>query len=443
MRDWLDRQFEISTRGSTLSRELRGGFATYLTMAYILIANPAILKAAGVPVEPAVAGTAIAAGIACLVMGVWANFPVALASGMGLNAIVAFQIAGALGSWQKAMGLVVIDGLLILALVLLGVRERVFAAIPDDLKRAIAAGIGLFIAFIGLVNVRLVVVPPGTLAGLAAEPRAHLPPVGFGVLTEPGPMIAAVGLVLIAVLHVKRVPGALILGVAACSVLGGVFGLTRLPTQLPTVDVGSLFQADILGAAQVRWLPLLLSLVLVDFFDTLGTVSALADQSGLRDESGRPKGLRRILMVDSAAAALGGLFGVSSVTSYIESAAGIAEGARTGLHTVIVGVLFLASAVLAPVAGMVPAAATAPVLIFVGFLMLSQIRDMDLTHVETSLPAFVTLITIPLTYSISHGIGYGFLSYTLIQILVGKGRRVSPLMYGVAGIFAVFFIWGA
>lgn len=439
----IERIFDLRGRGSDVSTELRGALATFLTMAYILLANPAILSAAGVPFEPAVACTAAAAGICSILMGLHANFPLALASGMGLNAIVAFQVATAAGSWQTAMGVVVIEGLLIFILVLLGLREAVLEAIPRDLRRAIGAGIGLFIAFLGAVNAKIVVVPPGTVAVLSENPAAVLPPVSYGSLATPETAIALVGLVVTAWLMARRVKGAIVLGILVCTLIALATGVSRLPEQLRAPSFSIAFQADWRGALRLDLLPLILALMMVDFFDTLGTATGIAEQAGLQDDKGRIFGIRRLLIIDSLSAAIGGAMGASSVTSYVESAAGVAEGARTGLHSVFVGLMFLLAILIAPVAGVVPSAATAPALILVGFLMSSQITRIDFGRLDTAIPAFVTLVTLPFTYSISHGIGYGFITYVAIHVLSGRLRDVHPIMYGLAAAFAAYFIWGA
>lgn len=438
----VDRFFDLSGRGSTPARELRGGFATFLTMSYILVANADILAAAGMPRESVIACTAAAAGICCLLMGLFGNFPVALASGMGLNAVVAFQVAPAAGSWQKAMGLIVLDGVVILVLVLCGLRERMMTAIPRDLRRAIGGGIGLFIAFIGAVQAGLVVVPGSTLAGLTQHPGAILPPVGFGSLAHPPTAVALFGLLVTALLLARNVRGAIVLGILISTGAAWAGGLTRLPDRFAPPSFAAAFQADVVGALDFKLLPLLLSIVLVDFFDTLGTVTALAEEGNLLDPAGQVPELRNVLLVDSAAAGIGGMLGASSVTCYIESAAGVAEGARTGLHSVVVGVLFLAAVFLAPVAAMVPPCATAPALILVGFLMAGPITRIDFEDLGTSIPAFVTLVMLPFTWSITHGIGTGFITYVFVKTLSGRYREVHPLMYVAAAAFAAHFVYG-
>jgi adenine/guanine/hypoxanthine permease len=433
--------FELDRRNTTVARELRGGVATFLTMAYILFANPGILAAAGVPIPAAAAATALAAGVCSILMGLGANFPLALAPGMGLNAVIAFQVSVATGSWQTAMGLVVLDGLVVLALVLLGLREAVMLAIPQDLRRAIAAGIGLFIAFIGAVNARLVVVPAGTIATLARDPSVVLPPVTHGALGAAEPLIALFGIITIAWLLTRRVSAAIVLGILASTALALAVGVAGLPRgswfSWPRFD--TLFQADLRSAIDWRFVPLLLSLVMVDFFDTIGTVTAVADAAQLNDQEGRVPRLRRILAIDAISASVGGACGASSVTSYIESASGVSEGARTGLHTVTVGLLFLAALVATPLLGIVPPAATAPALIIVGFLMCAQIVKIDFSALETAIPAFLILLMIPLTYSISHGIGAGFITYVAIRVLKGHARQIHPLMFAAAAAFAIYF----
>lgn len=440
----LDQYFDLPGRKSTLSREARGAVATFLTMAYILVVNPQILAAAGIPVSSAIACTALAAGVCSILMGLAANFPIALAAGMGLNAVIAYQVTPLAGTWQRAMGVVVLDGLLVLVLVLLGLREAVMRAIPRDLRLAIGAGIGLFIAFIGLKNANIIV--PNAVTYVAP-----------GSLRNPNAYTALVGLIITAVLMARRVKGALVLGILATTLVGLLSDVTIIPStffSMPNFDIA--FQADVAGAFAnlVRrdahtghlypyLLPILLSVVMVDFFDTLGTVTAVAEEGDLMDErTGQVPGLRRVLVVDSLSASIGGLLGSSSSTSYVESAAGVAEGARTGLHSVLVGLLFLASIFAAPIAAAVPAAATAPALILVGFLMMSQTVRIDYDRLDTAVPAFVTLLAIPLTFSIAHGIGYGFITFALIKTCSLRFRECHPLMYLTAAAFAAYFIWG-
>lgn len=438
----VERIFGLPARGTTAGRELRGGVATFLTMSYIVVANPSILAGAGVPAEAAAAATAAVAALATLLMGLGANFPLALAPGMGLNAVVAFQLAPATGSWEAAMGLVVLDGLVVLALVVAGVREAVMLAIPADLRRAIGVGIGLFIAFIGLVNARIVVVPPGTVGVLSANPAAVVPPVTHGAFSAAEPLVALVGVLVAGLLLHRRWPGAMVLGVAASTVAAAFFGLVAWPDdgiwRWPSFE--TVGRADVATALSWRFVPLLLSIVIVDFFDTIGTVTAVAEAGDLADERGVVPGVRRILAVDAVSASLGGLFGASSATAYIESAAGVAEGARTGLHNVAVAGLFGLAVFAAPLATLVPPAATAPALIVVGFLMCQQVARIDFGTLATGLPAFLILLLVPFTYSISHGIGAGFIAYAGIRVLEGRARDLHPLMAAAALAFAAFFV---
>lgn len=428
---------DVRGRSSSVAAELRGAGATFLTMAYILPVNAGILSAVmGAESVPSlVACTALAAGVCCLLMGLVANVPIALASGMGLNALVAFEVAQQAGSWQAAMGLVVLEGLVILALVLLGLREAVLAAIPQPLKLAIGAGIGLFIALIGLSNAGIVV------QGVPAPPAGPL--LDAGDLHNETTAISLAGLVITAILMARRVKGALLLGILATTVMAALAKQATWPTEWSWPSFEVAFQADVAGALRWDLVPLLFALMMVDFFDTLGTATAVAEEGDLMDEQGRIPGVRRLLAVDSVSASIGGLLGVSSVTCYIESAAGVAEEARTGLHSVFVGLMFLLAIFVSPVAVMVPAAATAPALILVGLLMLRPIAELDFSQLDDAIPAFITLLTIPATYSIAHGIGYGFVSLVLIKLGTGRVKELSPLMYGVAAAFVAYFVFAS
>lgn len=430
--------FEIEQRGSSVGHEFRGAVATFLTMAYILIANPAILSGAGVPVGSAISCTALAAGICCLLMGFVGRFPLALASGMGLNAFIV-HAAAVTGSWQTAMALVFLDGLIILILVSIGLREAMLDAIPADLRRGIGAGIGLFIALIGAVN-----------SGIVTRGSIPGPPVAPGEFTEPTVLIALASVAITAMLLSRRVPGSILIGIAIAAV-----ALRAVANDAEPINASQLLNLpsfETVGALDLKslliidsWktlLPLLVTLLIVDFFDTLGTVTSLGEQSGLLDDQHRAIGLRKILYIDSISASIGGFLGVSSVTSYIESAAGIAEGARTGLHSVFVGIFFLLCVFTAPLVALVPATATASTLIVVGFLMAGSITRIDFKQVDTAIPAFVTLLLIPMTYSISHGIGYGILTFVAIRIFSFRFREVHILMYAAAAVFTAAFAFG-
>lgn len=455
----IARFFRFEERGTNARTEVRAGVTTFLTMAYILFVNPIILSLGtedgpGVPAAAAAAGTALAAGLTCILMGLIGNFPLALASGMGLNAFLAFTVVAGQGvPWQTAMGLVVLDGAIVFVLVLAGVRGWVFQAIPMDLKRAIAGGLGLFLATLGLVGARIIVIPRSS-AELVAEAPDPLgivpvpPPVQAGPICTWGVFLVLMGLVTMTVLHHRAVRGAILYGITVVTALDVVRDLlVRDPAspiwnvRLGMPDFSAIGAADVVGALDLKLLPLLLGFIVVDFFDTLGTMTAIGEQAGLMDEQGQVENGTRVLALDALGAVIGGLCGASSVTSYVESASGVGEGGRTGLMPVVTGILFLVSIVLAPLFGLVPAEATAPALIFVGFLMLRGLRSMEWDDVTVAIPAFVTLIAMPLTYSISHGIGYGFIAYVLVGVAAGKWRQIHPMMYIVAALFTLSFLF--
>ena len=461
----LDRFFRITERGSTLSREIRGGVVTFLTMAYIIVLNPIILLQ-GKDVNGDVLGsfpqiaaaTALVAGLMTILMGVVANYPLALATGLGLNAFVTFSIASQM-TWADAMGLVVIEGLVILVLVLTGFREAVFHAVPAELKIAISVGIGLFIAFIGLVD-----------AGFVRRTGAGPVPVELGIggqLAGWPVLVFALGLVLVVALYVRQVKGAILISIAVTTIVaiiverlaevgptfaadgsvnpkGWNLNVPVLPDKVVDLpDFSLLGNFDLLGswenAGVVAVVLFIFTLLLADFFDTMGTMTAIGAEAGLLDAEGNPPNTKRILIVDSLAAAAGGAAGVSSNTSYIESASGVGEGARTGLASVVTGALFLLATLFAPLVAVIPNEAAVPALVLVGFLMMQQVRGIDWDDLEIAIPAFLTIVLMPLTYSISAGIGAGFLAYVLIKIVRGKARDVHALMWVVAAMFILYF----
>ncbi len=466
----MDTFFKISERGSTVGRELRGGVVTFFTMGYIIVLNPLILGLAqdadgqflGGGAEPnlaaVAAGTSLVAGVMTIAMGLFANFPLALATGLGLNAFVAFAIASQM-TWADAMGLVVIEGVIILVLVLTGLREAVFHAVPAQLKIAISVGIGLFIALIGLVD-----------AGFVRRTVTGPVPVELGSggqLTGWPVLVFALGLLLVMGLWARQVKGAILIAIVVTTVVAIVVekvaqvGPSVLPDggtnprgwnlvvpQLPdslaaTPDFGTLGEFTLLGSFQeagvVTATLLVFTLLLADFFDTVGTMTAIGAEAGLLDADGTPPNTRRILVVDSLAAAAGGAAGVSSNTSYIESASGVGEGARTGLASLVTGVLFLATVVLSPLTTVIPYEAATPALVLVGFLMMQQVAGIDWRDVGIALPAFLTIILMPFTYSIAVGIGAGVVSYVFLAVVQGRARAVHPLLWVTAGLFVVYF----
>jgi AGZA family xanthine/uracil permease-like MFS transporter len=470
----LDRFFKITERGSTVWREVRGGVVTFATMAYIIVLSPLIMgfaKDAGgkflgggaAPnIEAIAAGTALVAGFATITMGVVANFPLALATGLGLNAFVAFSIASQM-SWADAMGLVVLEGIIITVLVLTGFRKAVFNAVPAQLRIAVSVGIGLFITLIGFVDSGWVRRMPDIAATTVPVQLG-----GNGTLQGWPVVIFAFGLLLLVALWAKGVKGAILISIAVTTVVAvvveqvvkvgpaGVPGSKDYNTHAWTLNVPALPDKivavphfDTLGhfslfgsfqsAGIVTALLFVFTLLLADFFDTMGTMTAIGAEAGLLDEEGMPPNSGRILLVDSLAAVAGGAGGVSSNTSYIESASGVGDGARTGLASVITGLLFLASTVFAPLVAIIPNEAAVPALVLVGFLMMQQVRDISWDDFEIALPAFLTIVLMPFTYSISVGIGAGFISYVFIKAVRGKFMAVHPLLWIVSLLFVLYF----
>jgi AGZA family xanthine/uracil permease-like MFS transporter len=458
----LDRYFHISERGSTIGTEIRGGLVTFFTMAYIIVLNPIILggkdsggNALAAPATIA-ATTTLVAGIMTILMGVVANFPLALATGLGINAVVAFSIATMSGwSWQDAMGIVVMEGVVILVLVLTGFRQAVFNAVPKWLKTAISVGIGLFIAFIGFVDSGFVSPGAGTITLLGAD----------GSLTTWPVLVFVIGLIAMVILMVKKVRGAILIAILGTTVVGIVVELiakagafsdknpggwkSTVPTWpsdvVATPNFSLLGHFSVVGPwkhAVVTTIVLVFSLLLADFFDTMGTMVAIGGEAGLLDENGNPPKTQQILVVDSLAAVAGGASGVSSNTAYIESASGVGDGARTGLASVVTGIAFLLATFLSPLVAIIPSEAAAPALVVVGFLMVTQVLDIDWKSWDVALPAFFAMVLMPFTYSITVGIGAGVVLYVILQAVTGKLKQVHPLMWLIAALFIVYFMRG-
>ncbi|HEV7898471.1 MAG TPA: NCS2 family permease [Planosporangium sp.] len=464
-RNGFDRFFEISKRGSTIGREVRGGLATFFTMAYIVVLNPLILGSAmdadgrKLPLRALAAATALVAGLMTILMGMVGRFPLALAAGLGVNAIVALEIAPQM-TWADAMGLVVIEGVVISILVLTGFRTAIFRSVPTQLKTAIGVGIGLFLALIGFVDA-------GFVRGGAVSPPMTL---GIGGRLASWPaLVFVLGLLLTMVLLVRRVRGAILIGIVTSTILaiiveaiarvgpvagngkpnpkGWSLNVPTLPKHVLGVpDLSLLGRFDVLGSwTRAGWLIALMfafTLVLTDFFDTMGTMVAVAQEGDLLDENGAPPRAREILLVDGVAAAVGGAAGTSSATSFIESAAGVAEGARTGVANLVTGGLFLLAMFLAPLVTIVPFEAASTALVVVGFLMMTAVRGIDWSDYEIAIPSFLTIVLMPFTYSISNGIGAGVVSYVFLKLAGGRGRQVHPLLYVVAVMFLLYFARG-
>jgi AGZA family xanthine/uracil permease-like MFS transporter len=465
---FLDRYFHISERNSNIRTEIIAGVTTFMTMAYIIIVNPGILSAAGMDFKAVFVATCLAAALSTFLMGVIGKYPFALAPGMGMNAVVTFGICIGMGlSWQIAMALIFIEGLVILILVLTNLRELVMNSIPGSLKIAIGVAIGLFIAFIGFKDSGMMVANDATY-------------IGFGSMSNPVVIVSLIGLIIIMALMALKVKGSILYGIILTSIIALIMcfaadmagisfnvynnanvpaiagaalpaGLSNLPSwggsivELPNAaTLSTIGQLDIMGALNIGMLTLItlvFALGMVDFFDTMGTVVAVGGQAKLLDKDGKLPGLKNVLMIDSLAAMIGGFMGCSSNTTYVESASGVSAGGRTGLASVVTSVLFLVAMLFVPLAYLIPGAATAPALIIVGFLMLTLVKDIPWDKLEEALPAFLTIVGMVFTFSISKGIGFGFISYCLIKTASGKWREVHPVMWIVAFVFALYFVF--
>jgi AGZA family xanthine/uracil permease-like MFS transporter len=450
----VERYFRFGERSTDLGTEIRAGLTTFMVMAYIIFVNPIVLgyigvpglEGKGLPFAATLTVTCLTAGLLSIAMGLASNYPLALAPGMGLNAVVAFELVAGRGlTWPQAMTVVFLEGLVITLLVLTRFREAVMDAVPISLKQAISVGIGLFIAFIGFFT-----------AGFVVKPASGPLPVGLGSFTGLPSVVFLLGFVLTAWLMARRVRGALLLGIVLTTLLaivlnGAVAGWKGFPTpgaaRIPAavvqwpdfstfgrLDFGLVAKLGVLTAVLATF-----SIMLSDFFDTMGTIIGVGGKAGFLDRQGRLPGANRVLLVDSLGALFGGVANASSNTTYIESAAGVAEGGRTGLVAVVVGVLFLVAMWFSPLAAVIPAQATAPALIIVGFYMMALARDIAWDDYEEAIPAFVTMLLMPFTWSITNGIGAGFVTWTAIKLLNGKAGRVHWMVYAASAAFAVYF----
>lgn len=430
-RQSLERYFEFERLGTSWRTEILAGFTTFLTMAYIVFVNPSILSQAGVPFAGAMAATCLSAAAGSMVMGAWARYPIAMAPGMGLNAYFTYSVVKGMGiAWPVALGAVFLSGIAFLLLTALGVRQLIAGALPPALYAAVAVGIGLLIALIGLRNGGVVVASPATLLTL-------------GDLRRPEPLLCLFGLLLMAVLTARRVQGALLIGVLAATGIGLWTGVTRWSPQ-PSAWQGLALTAgrlDIPGALHLGALEIILVFLFVDLFDNLGTLVAVGKRAGLFDEVQHAPRLTRILTADGLATTVGAWTGTSTVVSYIESTAGVVAGGRSGVTSIVVGLLFLASLVLAPLVGVVPAAATAPALVLVGVWMMSHASEIPWQDPLLAVPSFLTAVMIPLSFSIANGLAFGFSAYTLLQVAAGRGRHVSWLVYLLTALFLLRFAY--
>ncbi len=427
----LERYFEFERLKTNWQTEILAGFTTFLTMAYIVFVNPSILSDAGMPAAGVFAATCLAAAFATILMGIVARYPLALAPGMGLNAYFTYTVVKGMGvPWQTALGAVFLAGVAFLILTLVGVRQWIMAAIAPGLYAAVSAGIGLFIAFIGLRNAGIVKADPATVVTL-------------GNLRDPNTALAIFGILAIATLQAWNVRAAILLGILATTVVGAAAGMIHWqPQSFRLSDIsGTMLHLDIRGALGLGLVEIVFVFLFVDLFDNVGTLMAVSRKAGFIGPDNRSPRVNQILLTDATATIAGSLLGTTTVTSYIESAAGVAAGGRTGITAIVTGTLFLLTLFAAPLVGAVPSAATAPALVVVGGLMMSGLADIPWDDVCIAFPAFLTLITIPLTYSIANGLGCGIVSWVVIHLLRGRGRQIPPAAYVLAALLVVRFVY--
>ena len=450
----LEKLFKLKKNDTTVKTEVIAGLTTFMTMAYILAVNPSMLNAAGMDTNAALIATALAAFIGTLSMAFLANYPFALASGMGLNAYFAYTVCGSMGySWQVALLAVFAEGIVFIALSLTNVREAIFNAIPLTLKHGVSAGIGLFIAFVGLQGAHLVVNSDSTLT-TTVDFAGNFHTEGICAV------LAIVGLFITIVLYIKGFKGAILIGIIATWILGmimqavGVYQVDvegkfySLFPNLAFVDLtdlgktfGQCFRADLSGVSVINFIVVLLSFLFVDIFDTLGTLVGVATKADMLDSDGKLPRIKQALLADAIATSAGAIIGTSTTTTYVESSAGVAAGGRTGLSSVVTGLLFLISIFFAPIFTAIPGFATAPALIFVGFLMVSSVIKVDFSDLTEAVPAYLCMLAMPLMYSIAEGIAMGVVSYVVINLLCGKAKKITPLMYVLAVLFICKYIF--
>ncbi len=426
MGEWLDRHFGISERKSSVRTEVIAGITTFMTMAYIIFVNPAILSETGMDFGAVMTATCLASAAGTLIMGLYANYPFALAPGMGLNAFFAFTVViGMKVSWQTALAAVLLDGILFILLTASRVREAIVNAVPYNLKLAVSAGIGLFIALIGLVGAGIVVDNPATLVSL-------------GDLTKPAPILSLCGLLLIAVLNAYKVKGALLWGILAVTLVAIPFGVASPPQGIVSAPPSLspiLFKFDLKGLMNMAMVGVVITFLFVDLFDTLGTLIGVSARADFLDKDGNLPRASKALMADAVATVVGACLGTSTVTTYVESASGVEEGGRTGLVSCVVALLFLGALFFSPIARIVPTAATSPALIMVGVFMMQALKGLNFDDITEMVPAAIAIFTMPFTYSIAEGIAWGIISYTLIKLLTGRGRQVSLTMSILTALF--------
>ena len=446
----LEKLFHLKANNTNVKTEVIGGITTFMTMAYILAVNPLILSASGMDSQAILMATALAAFIGTMVMAFSANYPFALAPGLGLNAYFAYTVCGAMGySWQFALLAVFVEGLIFIVLSVTNIREAIFNAIPLQLKKGVSVGIGLFVAFIGLQNAGLVVNSDSTLVTVVNFTE-NFKTTGIGAL------LAVVGLLITVILYIKNVKGSILIGILATWVLGMIcegIGLYEGASLFPVwseFDLGAIgktfgqcFKADVEfnGQFVLNLFVIIFAFLFVDMFDTLGTVIGVANKAKMLDKDGKLPRIKEVLLADAVATSAGAVLGTSTTTTFVESSAGVSEGAKTGLASVVTGLLFLVSIFLSPVFIAIPGFATAPALIFVGFLMVTAVVEIDFEDLTEAIPAYLCLIAMPLFYSISEGICLGVISYVVINLVCGKAKKITPLMYVLAVLFVLKYIF--
>lgn len=424
----MEKLFHIKERGSTVSKEIIGGITTFLAMAYILAVNPGILSGAGMEFNSVFTATAVSACIATLVMAFCANLPVALAPGLGLNAFFTYSVVLGMGcTWQFALTAVFVEGIIFIVISIFGIREAIIKSIPANLKKAVSVGIGLFITIIGLSNAGICTTSTGTLIGFENLNLLH-----------PTALVFVIGLLITIMLWVLKVPGAVLISIAITTVIGLPFGVTTIGenwSPLATPAAPYLFKFEWTGALSIKFLVVLLTFLFTDLFDTLGTLMGVAEQADLKDKDGNIVNAKGALMADSIGTVVGACLGTSTVTSFVESTSGVAAGARTGLASVVTGILFLAALFFNPVFAIIPACATAPALVFVGFLMLKNVCGIDFEDPTEGIPAFITIMTMPFAYSISKGIMWGMITYVFVKLVTKKYKEIPVVTMILAAIF--------
>ncbi|MEC1068936.1 NCS2 family permease [Priestia megaterium] len=435
---WLDKLFHLTERKTDVKTEILAGITTFVTMSYIIFVNPTILADAGIPKEAAIAATIFATVFATLLFALWANIPIAVAPGMGLNAFFTYTVVLGEGlTWQTGLGAVFISGVVFFILTITGLRKKIIEGIPAILKSAISVGIGLFISFIGFKQ-----------AGIIVSSKENL--VALGQLTKPGPFLALLGFIAVTVLTARKIKGAALISILLVSISGMVLGIVEAPKSISSVVSFSMpsmsetfLQMDIKSALHYGLFSIIFSFTLVELFDNLGSMIGLSKKAGLMDEKGEIKGLDKALMADSLATVASAAMGSTAMNAYVENAAGIAEGGKTGLKALVVAMLFLVSLLFTPLISIIPSFATAPILIMVGALMLTEIKNIPLDEITDAVPAFCTIILMPLTFSIGEGLALGFLSYTFVKLLAGKAKEIHWIMYIISAAFIINFVWAA